>query len=140
MAVEQTAKLTLAKHVSQLLAHPEAEAIFPARLPSGKRHVLIALSTDSCGEVIGRLRSFKGAVNVAVADPITSEFGVVIFWPALDRDKASGPDTCEIGPESEVGLLVALLRSTRGTTRIRLTKPQYEAELVDLDTPETADC
>jgi hypothetical protein len=41
-------------------------------------------------------------------------------------------DNCEVGESSELGLLVAL-RKTRKTTQVQLTRPRYEAELVDND-------
>lgn len=132
MAADQDRRLALAADVSRLLAHPEVQSYFPARLQSGKRHVLVALSTDTYGSLAARLRSFKGPVNVAIGGK-KDEVDVIVFHRSPTHASPCPRDDCEVGETSELGLLVALLKRTRKPTRIQIASPRFDAELVDND-------
>jgi hypothetical protein len=71
------------------------------------------------------VKRFRGPVNLAIGDK--GKLSVLLLSP----DDDSGEDECTISPDSEIGLLVALLRETRKSTVVHLAKPQYAAELVD---------
>jgi hypothetical protein len=125
----------VAEQVSRLLGHPEAEAAFPACLPNGKRHVLIALSTDAYGPLLARVKKFRGPVNVAIGSDTGQWPDVIAFYPSSADTGAQAIDDCIVSANSEIGMLVALLRGTRKPTRVHLAKPKYDAELVDQEAP-----
>jgi hypothetical protein len=120
-----------------MLCHPEAQSAFPASLSNGKRHVIVALPSDTYGAILRRVKSFRGPVNVAVDADAGIE--VIAFYPSEAMTDGDDVDGCEVGEKSELGLLIALLRRTRRVTRVRLVQPKYDAELVDRETPALAE-
>jgi len=87
------------------------ESIFPARLTSGKRNELVALSSDTCDDLLQRMASYRGAVNVVVGED-SSVFDVVLFHRSHEHSIQAVPtcnDSCEVDETSELGLLVAFL-------------------------------
>lgn len=116
--------------VSKLLRQEHADEIFPARLQDGERHILIALSSDKYGDLLERVAEVQGPANVVVS---TSEksLEVIVFTESNGSGQDSDLDQCDIGAESEIGLLLALLRKTRQTTQVRLVSPRYDAVLID---------
>lgn len=130
MDVNQQQRLALGEFVSRMLCHPDGADMFPAVLPSGKRHVVVALASDTYGSLLRRVKNLGGAVNVVVGDDSKNDVAVIAFHRSPQRPP-SDYDDCEVGPESELGLLIAYLRTTGRPTRVRLASPRYEAELVD---------
>jgi hypothetical protein len=92
------------------------------------------LDSETCGELLKRIASYRGAVNVVVG-AASGIFDVVVFQRSVVPAKGARPsmDNCEVGESKELGLLVALLRKRRKMTQVRLTQPRYEAELVEND-------
>ena len=129
MGVDHDQRLLVGERISRALSHPEAAAMFPARTPSGKRHVVVVLSTDTYGEVVTRTKNLRGPINVAVATWSLDEIDVLIFERSDTETKPQ--DECEVGPDSEIGLLVALLRRTQLATQVELRMPKYVTVLVD---------
>lgn len=135
MDVKQQQRLALGEFVSRMLCHPDSVGMFPAVLPSGKRHVIVALASDTYGSLLRRVKKIGGAVNVIVGGEGLDDVAVIVFHPS-PQEPSSDYDDCQVGPQSEVGLLIALLRATGRPTRIRLASPKYEAQLVDGQLPQ----
>jgi hypothetical protein len=129
VGADEPLRVDVAKKVAEMLRHPEVTSAFPAVLHNGKRQVLVALPTDKLGPLSKRLRSFSGPVNVAVGGPQGIE--VIAFYPSPVPAPQGSLDNCDISKASEVGMLLALLRTTRKLTRCRFVEPDYEAELVE---------
>jgi hypothetical protein len=123
-------RAALGKLASQMLRNQEVECIFPAKLSNGQRHVVVALPTDTYGDLLGRLSALKGPVNVLVSGS-PKAVHVIVFTPSAGRRNHGDFDQCEIGPTSEIGLLLELLRDTKRSTEVRLVTPNYDTELVD---------
>ena len=125
-------RIELGRRVSQILSQYEAWGILPA-VGDGKREVIIALSKDKCGDVFRRVEEVGGRANVVTGDP--DDIEVIVFTP--DSDLFGNDETIPIGPDSELGLLVAYLREQDGPTRVNLEDPALNAELVDRGDQET---
>lgn len=132
MASDIQRRAALAKLASQMLRNQEVEGIFPAKLSNGQRHVVVALPTDTYGDLLGRVSILGGPVNVMVSES-PKAVHVIVFTRHTGARNNGDYDQCEIGPTSEIGLLLDLLRDTKRATKIRLVSPNYDTELVDHD-------
>lgn len=130
------ARVAVGKKVAIFLQHPETVAAFPAVLPTGIRHVLVALPSDKLGPLFKRLKALRGAVNVAVPSETDGILTVIVFHPSGDTAEEGAYDDCAMRKESEVGMLVVLLQQTRKPARCRFVESDYEAELVDVADPD----
>jgi hypothetical protein len=119
---------TFTKQVAQVLQHPEANAIFPARMANGSREILIATENETLGSVFSRIHKINGPVNVAV--PYQDACSVIIMTPS-SRQAGDTEHECPIGPTSELGLLIALLETVDHSVKCHIKDPDYEAELQD---------
>jgi len=106
---------------------------FPAILPNGKRQVLVALPSDTVGPLIRRAKSFGGPVNLAVASDDFKQIDVIVFHVTANRALVTESQECSVTKTTEMGMLVALLRSTGKPARLRFVQPNFEAELIDAD-------
>ena len=103
MATDQDRRMALGGDVSRLLAHPEVDSLFPARLASGKRNILVAVDSETCGELLKRMASYRGAVNVVIGAK-AGTFDVVVFQRSVVPTKSAQPttDNCEVGNQASL--------------------------------------
>ncbi len=125
-------RIELGRRVAQMLTQTEALGSLPA-VSDGNRNVIIALTDERCGDIFRKVEEVGGRANVVTGTP--DALTIIAFTPDSDLFAESFP-AIPIGPDSQLGLLVAFLREQRGPTRVNLEEPALSAELVEPDDQE----
>lgn len=132
---ETDRRMELAKIAGRMTVNPEMRHLFP-KSEDRPRRIVIALETETVGDLFSRIGPPGGKVNVIVGSMSSKKFEVIVFSPEISHAQ-SGKEAEElrVGPSSEVGLLLAALRQSRRSMGIVLEQPKFSLELVDGDGP-----